>query len=234
MAGFGSVRFGKARQANDEGTREVATTKTSDGAAGVKLRRLERAVYEINVEGTAPLIVNRWSEKARAMMLAAQQSSARQKKDPKDPQALFEASRYRLGDGRDGFPATGFKAAIVHAGRLFEGVTQVLLKQVIRVHGEVVSLDGGFGDQIVPITYGEITMREDTPRNASGVADLRYRAQYWPWSATLRVETIPGQIDLDSLVSLVDAGGVGGVGEWRPTAPKSATGSYGTFKVVEG
>lgn len=208
-----------------------AAPATPEG--GFKLTRLDRVVFEIPIEGTAPLIVNRWSEKAKNMMLAAQQSTTRPKKEPKDPAALFEASRYRFPDGRDGFPATGFKASIVHAGRLFEGITQVLLKQVIRVHGEVINEDGLAGDQLVPLTYGEVTMREDTPRNASGVADLRYRAQFWPWAATLKVETVAGQLDRNSVLSLVDAAGVGGVGEWRPTAPKSATGSYGTFAVVE-
>ena len=35
----------------------------------------------------------------------------------------------------------------------------------------------------------------------------------------------------DQHAALVDAAGIGGVGEWRPTSPKSATGSYGTFRV---
>lgn len=195
--------------------------------AEVQLRRLERIVFEIPVQGTSPLIVNRWSEKAKAMMLEKQQTSARAKKDPKDPVANFEASRYRFEDGRDGFPATGFKAAIVHAGRLFEGITQVQLKQTVLVLGEG-------PDQLVPLDYGEITMREDTPRNASGVADLRYRAQFWPWSAVLRVRCVGGQFDHGSILALVDAAGIGGVGEWRPTSPKSATGTFGTFEVVEG
>jgi hypothetical protein len=189
------------------------------------LPRLQRVVFEVPIQGTSPLIVNRWSEKAKAMMLAAQQTKARPKKEPKDPVANFEASRYRFEDGRDGFPATAFKAAIVHASRLFDGVTQVLVKQTVLVIG-----DGP--DQLVPIEYGDITMREDTPRNASGVADLRYRAQYWPWSTTLRVRTIEGQFDNESILALVDAAGIGGVGEWRPTSPKSATGTYGTFEVA--
>jgi len=192
----------------------------------IELRRLERVVFEIPIRGTAPLIVNRWSEKAKQMMLEKQTTSARAKKQPKDPVANFEASRYRLPDGRDGFPATAFKAAIVHAARLFEGITQVQLKQTVVVLGEG-------PDQLVPIDYGEITMREDTPRNASGVADLRYRAQYWPWSAVLRVRTIGGQFDRSSILSLVDAAGIGGVGEWRPTSPNSATGTFGTFEVVD-
>jgi hypothetical protein len=197
-----------------------------DEAPALSLRRLERVVFEVPIRGTSPLIVNRWSEKAKAMMLEGQQTKARPKKEPKDPVANYEASRYRFDDGRDGFPSTAFKAAIVHAARLFDGITQVALKQTVIVIGEG-------NDQLVPLDYGEITMREDTPRNASGVADLRYRAQYWPWSATLRVRTIAGQFDRESVLTLVDAAGIGGVGEWRPTAPKSATGTFGTFEVVD-
>lgn len=195
---------------------------------GTTLRKLGRVSYPVPIVGTAPLIVNRWTEKARAMMLEKQQTSARAKKSPKDPEALFESSKYRLLDGRDGFPATAFKAAMVHAGRLFEGVTQVALKQMILVTG-----DGKDerGDELVALEFGEVTMREDTPRNASGVADLRYRAQYWPWSAQFVVRTIEGQFDEGSILALADAAGIGGVGEWRPTAPKSATGSFGTFEV---
>jgi hypothetical protein len=208
------------------------STKNGNGTqvteeATIKLRRLERVTFEIPIQGTAPLIANRWSEKAKEIMLSAQQSSARTKKAPKDPVANFEAARYRFPDGRDGFPATAFKAAIVHAGRMFDGITQVALKQMVVVTGEQVGQE-----QLVPLDFGEVIMREDTVRNASGVADLRYRPQYAPWSATLKVKTIAGQFDIESLFALVDAAGIGGVGEWRPTAPKSATGTFGTFEVI--
>ena len=201
------------------------STATTTDEPAIRLRRLQRVVHEIPIKGTAPLIVNRWSEKAKQMMLEAQQTTARPKKQPKDPVANFEASRYRFPDGRDGFPATAFKAAIVHAARMFDSVTQVSLKQMVTVIGEG-------QEQLVPIEFGDVIMREDTPRNASGVADLRYRAQFWPWSASLHVRTVAGQFDLESVLALVDAAGIGGVGEWRPTAPKSATGTFGTFEVV--
>lgn len=213
--------------ANTNGTVKDHKPDTAPEEVSFKLTRLARETFIIPVRGTSPLIVNRWSEKAKEMMLAAQQTKARAKKDPKDPIANFQASRYMLDDGRDGFPATGFKAAIVHATRLFDGITQVLTKQTVLVVGHG-------SEQLVPLEYGNVRMREDTVRNASGVADLRYRAEYWPWSAELHVRTIGGQFDRDSIMSLVDAAGIGGVGEWRPTAPKSATGTYGTFEVVEG
>ena len=209
------------------------TTPTRNGSTdtnevSIRLRRLDRVTYDIPIIGETPLIVNQWSEKAKAMMLDKQQSAARKKKTPKDPEALYQASKYLLDDGRDGFPATAFKAAIVHAGRLFDGITQVQLKQTILVKG-----DGSNerGDELLALDYDNERMREDTPRNASGVADLRYRAMYTGWSTVLHVHTIAGQMDLESMLALVDAAGTGGVGEWRPTAPKSATGTYGTFRV---
>lgn len=195
----------------------------------IQLVDLQRITFEVPIVGTAPLITQRWSEKARRMLLESQQSSTRKKREAKNPDELFNAARYRLPDGRDGVPATAFKAAIVHAARLFDGVTQVALRQSILVLGDDRDTRG---DALVAVEYGNLTMREDTPRNATGVPDLRYRPQYWPWSAIIRVQTIEGQIkDEVSVLRLVNAAGLGGVGEWRPTSPKSATGTYGTFEV---
>lgn len=187
------------------------------------IRRLKRELHEVPIVGVAPLIVNRWSEKAKEMMLAGQQSKTRAKKAPKDPVALYEASKYKLPDGRDGFPAVAFKAAIVAAARHYDGITMTHLKQCVMTLGEG-------PEQLVPLTYESVSMREDTVR-IEKTADLRYRAQYNDWSVVLRIRTVAGQFDLESLLALVDAAGVGGVGEWRPSAPHSSTGSYGVFEV---
>lgn len=202
----------------------------TEGVVEIKLERLARVSVEIPIVGTQPLIVNRWTEKARGMMLAKQQTSTRAKKEAKDPEGLFEASKYLLVDGRDGFPSSAFKAATVHGARMFEGVTMVAVKQTILVRGQ--GRDAR-GDDLVALEYDECEQREDTPRNANGVADLRYRAMYTGWRAVLNVEYVGGQISRDDVFTLVDAGGIGGVGEWRPTSPKSATGMYGTYRVEE-
>jgi len=215
-----------ANTATDAPSRNGAADEPT-GSPTFELRRLERVTFEVAIVGTAPLIVHRWSEKAKRLMLEASQTKAKSKREPRDPVADFEASRYRLADGRDGFPAVGFKAAIVHAGRLFDkSLTQVALKQSMYVKGEG-------SEMLVPLLCPDgPTMREDTVRVGMGTADLRYRASYWPWFARVQVQTVAGQFDLESVYALVDAAGIGGVGEWRPTAPKSATGSYGTFEVV--
>lgn len=191
----------------------------------VRLERVQRQVLEVPIIGLSPVIPHKWSEKALRMMREKQSGAkARTKHDPKNPEEEAEASLYRLPDGRPGLPATAFKAAIIGAVRLFQGITMVSLKTAVFVKG-----DGP--DQLVAIE-GDMQIREDTPRNATGVADLRYRYAFWPWKATLEVEYLTALVDTDSIIALVDAAGNGGVGDWRPSAPKSATGTFGRFAVA--
>lgn len=192
--------------------------------AEVKLERIERKIVEIPISGVSPLIPHKWSEKALRLMREAQSgTTTKAKREPKIPEDEAEAALYRLADGRPGMPATAFKAALVGAVRLFQGITMVQAKSAVFVLGEG-------PDQLVPIT-GEMTLREDTPRNANGNADLRYRYAFYPWEATLQVEYLAALIDESSAVALLDAAGDGGVGDWRPSAPKSHTGTFGRFRV---
>lgn len=194
-------------------------------SATISLGRIKREVVEIPIKGTAPLIVHRWSEKAKEMMLASQQGK-KTPKQAKDPQADYESSMYRLTDGGHGFPVMAFKAATVKGGgRVFgKAVKMTELRQVFTFIADGLGVDG---TQLARIT-GEPTMREDMVRVGMGTADIRYRAEYRDWSALLRVEYVPSVIDIESVVALVDAGGTNGVGEWRP----EKSGSYGTYEVV--
>lgn len=192
----------------------------------INLQPLEIRTVKISIVGETPLITHRWSEKARRMMLDAQTGKARVKKPPKDPAEDFEEATYRLGDGTFGMPAAAFKAAIVAGARAFEGVTMTGLKTQVRVIGEGV-------EQLVRV-IGDRQMFESPVRLQSGVADLRYRPIFPEWSAELEIRYPSALLSLDSLVHLVNAGGMSGVGEWRPSSPKSSTGMYGTFRVTEG
>lgn len=215
-------------------TIEIPTN--GNGSAPTPIDKIERAVsltpilretIHVPIVGLSPLIPHRWSEKAKRQMRDKQTAPtrARAKLEAKEISAEAESSLYRLSDGRPGMPATAFKAATVAAARFYgKDVTLVSLKAALFVNGED-------EDQLVPI-IGDMTMREDTPRNTGGGADLRYRYMFWPWSAILTIDYLPAVIDTDSVFNLVDAGGNGGVGDWRPSAPKSLTGTYGRYEVV--
>lgn len=195
-------------------------------SVATSLTKIVPTVVQIEIEGLTPLICNNFSQKMKEKMRLAQ-SGGKPPKEPKDPAALFEGAKYLLPDGSYGFPAAGFKGACVSAGRFFNGITMTALRQGIFVHGEG-------PDQLVRLTgfTDEPIMREDAVRNATGVADLRYRPMFENWGATIKVEFISSLLSLDSVISIVDAAGIGGIGEWRPTAPRS-NGDYGRFRTIE-
>lgn len=194
----------------------------------IRLQRLEMLRFTIPIVGMTPLIAHRWSEKAkRAIIDKSGSTKAKKVRPPRDPEGTYDVARYKLAlpreDGlTDGFPAVAFKAAIAAAARAFEGVTMQNLKQFIYVEGEP-------PDMLIPIN-GKPEMRED-PVRFQGTTDITWRPQYWPWSAQLTIRWPAAVLDLDSMVSLVEASGLGGVGEWRPTSPKSLTGTYGQYAI---
>lgn len=177
----------------------------------------------VPIIGTAPLIVHRFSEKAKRQMLDNMQGR-KSPKEVKDPQAEYEAAFYRLKGGGYGFPAIAFKAATIGGVRFYgKNITMTACKQFMFFRGEP-SEDG---QQMVPIA-GEPHMREDVVRVGRGGADLRYRPEFLEWSTTLTVIYVTSALTRGSVLSLIDAGGMGvGVGEWRP----EKDGDFGTYRI---
>jgi len=191
----------------------------------IELTRMEDAVIEVPIIGLTPYIPHKWSTKVIGM-LPGHPDAAKVKptKGAHDPEKEAEGCLYRIGKKQLAAPATAFKAALVDACRFFKEPSMTEAKQLLFVDGEGV-------DQLVPIDCKELILREDTPRNANGNPDLRYRYALHGWSAVLRVRYVPIRLSRESVVALVDAGGRGGIGDWRPSAPKSKTGTYGTWRV---
>jgi len=192
--------------------------------ATVQIDRIAAETIRVPIIGTAPLIVHRFAAKAKQQMLDAMQGKRSPKKN-KDPQADYEGSLYRLTDGSYGFPTIAFKAATVGASRFYgKDVSLVGLRQTMFFKG----LPGEDGQQLC-LLDGEPTMREDTVRVGQG-SDLRYRGQFWPWATTVDVTYVSSALTRSSVLSLIDAGGMGvGIGEWRP----EKRGDFGTFAIDE-
>jgi len=81
----------------------------------VVLPPLQIETVNVTLIGDTPLIVHRWSEKAKKQMLDKQMKKASAGKEAKDPDRDFRESLYVLEDGSYGFPIIGFKAAAVTA-----------------------------------------------------------------------------------------------------------------------
>ncbi len=199
----------------------MAKAKKTD-AGLIELTRLQEATIKVAIVGLSPLIPHQWSEKAKRAMPGHPDKPAKETKKAHDPKAEAEACLYRIGKHL-AMPATAFKAAVVDACRFFDKPSMVEAKQLLFVQGE--------GAQQLVKIKGETELHEDTPRNANGNPDLRYRYYILGWSAVLQIRYVPTLISQESIVALVDAAGRGGVGDWRPSSPKSKTGTFGTWRV---
>jgi hypothetical protein len=194
-----------------------------DESASIAIDRIAAERIAVPIIGTTPLIVCRFSEKAKRKMLDEMQGR-KSPKQPKDPKAEYEAAFYRLRDESPGLPVMAFKQATVGGARFYgENVSMTALKQYLFMHGEV----GDDGRGLVRIE-GEPRMREDVVRVGRGGTDLRYRPEFPTWQATLDVTYVTSALTRGSVLSLIDAGGMGvGVGEWRP----ERNGDFGCYQI---
>ena len=189
----------------------------------IAIPKIEIDVVKFKVRGITPLIVSKFSEKAKQMMLDRQMKKASAGKEAKDPQKQYEESLYRFADGkRTGFPAVGFKAAMVRAGKQL-GMVMTDLRGRFHVMAEECDL--------IEIK-GEPHIREDMVRLATGVADIRFRGEYSAgWEAEIAIQYFKNAISKEQLAQLVVLAGFScGIGEWRPE--RSNSGSYGLFELV--
>lgn len=177
----------------------------------------------IPIIGISPLIVHAFSEKSRKMIEGKQQGEAKSKKhDIRKPEEDYEQAKHKSPLGWEGFPAAGFKAAMIRGAKMIGMVmkdTQTSFfimadceeTQLVRIHGEP-------------------RLRTDMVRVGMGSADVRYRPEYPHWEAFLNIEFNEGVISLNQIYQLVKAAGYGcGIGEMRPEKGKF---NYGRFKLA--
>lgn len=203
---------------------DMQISKTRSGIVtipGVKTEKITTLIV-----GTAPLIVHKFSEKARQAILDKQMKKATGGREAKDPEANYQAARHRLADGTDGVPAGGVKAAFVDGFGKDAGVFVSKAKGGIRVLPDCAATN-----LIRIISPGEPRMREDLVRNESGVVDIRHRPEYWPWAMLVTVEYLPTVASqAQVLQAIAKSGFTTGLCEWRPSSKESKSGTYGTWR----
>lgn len=204
--------------------------------ATITIPEIKLEEHRLYLIGSAPLIVHAFPEKARKQMLDKQMKQAKGGRDARDPYAEVEAARYIMPDGRDGFPAVGFKSAAVTACTSLSDVTKVAARQAFRVKGIPMNaggvLDNAFvRTALVPLVAHPPSIREDVVRlaGASRTAEMRYRPEYGDWGVELDVVLNPQVVSIGQLASMFQAAGHGvGVGDYRP----ERDGDCGTFDIV--
>lgn len=214
----------------------MAKAKAND-TVSVEIPQLKMETAVIHVVGDTPLIVHKWSEKAKKEIRDKQMKKASTKKEAKDPVADFIDTLYWL-DGepeektqegfekalaagaRFGFPAVAFKKCALNGGYWLGALD----KKTIAKAGIIIPCE------FVEIKGKAVKMREDMVKvgGMTKVADIRYRAQIEDWEADIPVKYVSNVISLEQVVNLFNLGGCGcGVGEWR----NEKDGIFGSFHV---
>ena len=186
---------------------------------------------EVLLQGTAPLVVARFSKKAELMAKMAEGSSAKSKKErsARDYDKEAEDARYRAPEGWEGVNAAAFRAGMISACRLV-GFKMTLAKLSLSVEADGWNVQDG-----IPLVrvYGKSETFTAHTRNATGVVDVRSRPMYREWAIKLRVRFDADQFNVQDVYNLIArVGGQVGLCEGRPDSKSSAGCGFGTFEVV--
>jgi hypothetical protein len=196
-----------------------------------KMKQTKVEILEFNIKnviipiiGISPLIVHKWSEKAKREMSDKQAGKAKNKKhEIRIPEEDFEQAKHTSSQGWEGFPAAGFKASMIRGAKMI-GMVMKDTQTSFFIKADCEET------QLVKIE-GVSRMRTDMVRVGMGSADIRYRPEYTEWTANLTIEFNSGVTSLDQIYQLVKAAGYGcGIGEMRPEKTKF---NYGRFKLLE-
>ena len=189
---------------------------------------------QIDIEGTSPLVINRFSAKAQEEMKAKQEagstSSSKKIREAKDFTALFEGAKHVSTEGWEGIHAAAFRNGAISACRAV-GFKMTHAKLAFMVLSD--GLDRVDSAPLVKLTEGVAEEWIAPTRNATGVIDLRARPMYKTWAASLRIQYDAGMLSDADVTNLIARVGLQvGIGEGRPDSKMSAGLGYGLFKIV--
>lgn len=188
----------------------------------LEVREFSIRNISIPITGISPLIVHRWSEKARKEILDKEMGKAKsRKREIKVPKEDFEAAKHKSPLGWEGFPAAGFKAAMIRGAKSL-GMVMKDVQTAFFVKADCEQT------QLIKIN-GAAQMREDMVRVGNGGASVRFRPEYLKWDSELIIEFNEGSVSKEQILQLVRAAGYGcGIGEMRPEKGKF---NYGRFDI---
>lgn len=217
--------------------RIAAIEDAKSGTKQVAITPPRNEVVSIKIIGDAPMVMNRFSQKAIEQMKSKQMAGSTGKKgtkrDAKDFMACYEAAKHISREGWCGIPAPAFRCAMISACRLV-GFKMTLAKLSVFVLAD--GFDVVDGTPLVKITKGEPHYVEHAVRNDSGVADIRPRPMWDEgWEAVVRIKYDADTFTVTDIYNLMARVGANvGILEGRPDSKNSAGQGWGTFQIELG
>lgn len=210
-------------------TTKKTETKTKTDVLRIDEPKLARLLLRLH--GISPLVCHNFGAKAKAELAERQQGKGRTRtREPKNPQAEYEAAFYRDEKGAPCFPASGVKLAVLTAAKTAKNAGATLagttVRQAMFVEGHLLPILDPKGKKAATPRMVEDPVRVGGKGKGTGGADLRYRPYFDNWSMNLSILYNAAYIKVEEIVNLLKLAGFGvGLGEWRP----EKDGSMGMF-----
>lgn len=192
-------------------------TKTQE----VSIKPIEIANFDLKIVGITPLLMEKMSNKIREQLKDLVTGKGKEKKKVRNFEEEVKDKIHRDPKGNIGFPASGFKKAMVEAAPYLEGMDKKKAKGSFFIIGDLQ------GD-LVPIKFKRQVTNEAMGRDSGINRAPReiWRPEFQDWSAVLKIRYNNGQISPNQIVELCKLAGFHiGVGSWTP----QHGGSYGQF-----
>ena len=190
----------------------------------IEIRPPQVETVLLRIVGDTPLIVHQFAEKSKKQMRDKQEKKAKAQKEARDSDEEFEQAKYKMSNGKDGFPALAVKQAIVGSARFTDDVPMTILRGTVFVTAE--EMETG----LVEIKAKKVKKVEDMVRVGMGSSDFRYRPYYYDWSIDLKIKYDKSVLSLEQVLNLLTRAGLSqGLGDWRP----ERNGQNGQFHVDE-
>ena len=185
----------------------------------IEIPAIKLSKMTVSIEGTTPLLTNRFGEKTMEAIEAKQQKKAKTAKEARIPEQEFQDACHMISKDVYGFPAGGLKKALVVAGGRFADEKMTHLRGVLNPIGDLIAIIGP-----------PPTMRKDSVRLQGGITSIAYRPQFMPWAMDVPIVYNASLIGEAQILNLFQIAGFAvGIGAWRP----ESNGVFGQFMLKE-
>lgn len=181
---------------------------------------IQIATMELGIRGDTPLLMERFSDAARQLLLQQVTGKGKEKRKNRDMNQEVKDKIHLTANGKPGFPAAAFKRAMVEASVYVANMDKKRAKGSFYILGNILPIRSK--KMVVNKALGRDSGINHAPREI-------WRPEFQGWSAKLLLRYNASQITPEAIVELAKLAGFHiGVGGWRP----QCSGSYGMFSVA--
>jgi hypothetical protein len=189
----------------------------------ITIKPIEVKTFTLNIKGDTPLLMEKMSEKVREQLKNLVTGKGKEKNKTRVLEDEVKEKVHHDDKGNVGFPASGFKKAMVEVAPYLDGMDKKKAKGSFFIVGDLA------GD-LVSIKYKKQVTNKAVGRDSGINRAPReiWRPEFQDWSCKLFIKYNASQITLDQIIELAKLAGFHiGVGSWTP----QHSGIFGSFTV---